>query len=79
MFTTTTTAPNEILDAEMLALCAPTQADQPGFFGWFDEVQAEDDDETQYLRSLAGSAKIFIEEEKESVGGRFELFPEYED
>ena len=78
MFTTTTTAPNEILDAEMLALSAPTQAEQPGFFGWFEEVQAEDDDETQYLRSLAGSAPIFIDKD-ESAGGRFELFPEYED
>lgn len=37
-----------------------------------------EDDETQYLRSLAGSAPIFIDKD-ESVGGHFELFPEYED
>ena len=41
MNNTTTQPANEILDAEISFLAAPTQADQPGFDEWQDEVYAQ--------------------------------------
>jgi hypothetical protein len=84
MITTAATA-NEILDAEINCLAALNESDLADYLQWMDGVHAQvpdpepetEDDETQYLRSLAGSAPIFIDKD-DSVGGRFELFPEYE-
>lgn len=42
-----------------------------------DPEHEQEDDETQYLRSLAGSATICINKD-DSAGGHFELFPQYE-
>lgn len=82
---TANTAANETLDAEINCLAALNESDLADFFQWMGEVQAQvpdpepeqDDDETQYLHSLAGSASICISKD-DSAGGRFELFPQYE-